>query len=218
MKNIILLFLFASCSGSTNLNNSNFAPAQNKINSAETQNINSDKPKTWQVVKSINERTVKGRIAIVEAVGKSSDAEIETLFKIQCPTKQLSITELEFTFRNTNKLKTFSFDDFEGPDAPNLKKKLVEFRVDSPQKKMSWLAIGTGGYGGNGEPNAFFISPATTNKPDRTEEIARIIADGNAQITIVVHDGKDYKKTLEATFPAIEISSDTAKYLNGCRP
>jgi len=215
MKSIFLLiFLLSSCSGSTVLNNSNFAVAQNKNNSVETQNTGAVKSNTWQIETSTN-----GRIAKVEAIGKTSNStEIETVFKIQCPTKQNLVTSVEFIVRNTSKINNFSFDDFEGPDAPNLKKKLVDISVISPQKKISWLAIVTGGYGGNGESDAFFINPSTTNKLDRTEEIAQMIAEGNARITLVVHDGKDYKKTVEATFPAIEISSDTAKYLNGCRP
>lgn len=171
-------------------------------------------PKIWL----LRESNPNMRIATVGSIGISPNGDVETILEIQCPTEKNSVTNISLIVQKAHSITNFDFESFEGPDAPNLRKNLVEIETWPETPNLRWLAQVTGGYGGNDEPDSFMFSLSSLNKPDRAVEFARIIADGKSGLRVIVHDGKDDKKTIEAAFPSIDPTGSVAKWLNGCRP
>lgn len=124
---------------------------------------------------------------------------------------------MEFIVRATGSSPDFDFDSFEGPGAPNLDKQLVEFKTESTRSKDVWKVAVAGWYGGNGEGDAFVFSPSTLNKTDQTVRIAKAVSSGEVVLTAIAHDSRRWDRTLEATFPKLDPSSEAASVLNGCR-
>jgi hypothetical protein len=93
---------------------------------------------------------------------------------------------------------------------------LIEFRAVSPNGTVSFRESVGGVYGGAGETDAFNFESFNIER-NKLMRLARMIAKGSTELTVIVHDYKDYSKTIETTFPAIGASSDVAKILNGCR-
>ena len=135
------------------------------------------------------------------------------MLRIQCPTPMNDVTNIEFVVSETDQLSEFDFNSFEGPYAPNLTKKLVEFKIHSDARTDKWLAKVHGSYV---ETDSFRFGPSADNQPDRTDEIAQKLANGNVSLTVIVHDSRDWNRTLQATFPPIDLNSETASRLNGC--
>ena len=217
-KFIVLAIFFTCCSASAVQENSNSVVMQTPViaqtdkNSDSTRKLNDSISNTWQM--RINDSKV--RTAVVMANSKTPNGEAQAIFWLQCLANPNYVVSIDFIVRDTSKITGFNFDDFEGPDAPAQRKKLVEFRAVSPQSNLSFRASVAGGYGGAGEPDAFFFTPDATNR-DKDIQLARMIAKGSTKVTVVVHDYRNNQKTIEATFPAIDASSDVAKMLNGCR-
>lgn len=220
MRKFIVLFFFflTSCAASAVQNVSNSVAPQNLViaqtnnNSDSTRKLNDSISKTWQM--RINDSKV--RTAVVMTIGKTPNGEAQTIFWLQCPADPNYVVSIDFIVRDTSKITGFNFDDFEGPDAPAQNKKLVEFRAVSPRGSLSFRDSVAGGYGGAGEPDAFFFATGAT-KPDKKMQLAQMIAKGSTEVTVIVHDYRNNRNTIETTFPAIDVSSDVAKILNGCR-
>ncbi len=217
-KFIVLIFFFISCSTSAVQEVSNSVAPQNPVvaqtndNSDSTRKLNDSISKTWEM--RINDSQV--RTAVVMTIGKTPNGEAQTIFWLQCPADSNYVTSIHYIVRDTSKITGFSFDDFEGPDAPAQAKKLVEFRATSPRGKLSFRDSVAGGYGGAGEADAFFFATGAV-KQDKIMQLAQMIAKGSTEVTVIVHDYQNNGNTIETTFPAIDASSDVAKILNGCR-
>ncbi|HLM62247.1 MAG TPA: hypothetical protein VK308_15690, partial [Pyrinomonadaceae bacterium] len=205
----VLLFFLTSCSAFAVQNP---IVAQNMYDSESARKKNDSISKTWQM--RINDSQV--RTAVVMTNGKTPNGEAQTIFWLQCPADQKYVVAIHYIVRNSSKITDFDFASFEGPGAPGSEKKLVEFRVVSPNGKLSFRDSVAGWYGGAGEADAFVFGTGAT-KQDKIMQLARLVAKGSAEVTFIVHDYQDYRKTIETTFPAIDPSSDVAKFLNGCR-
>lgn len=211
----ILILLLASCS--SNQIQQSSVDISNEIKASETENEdNTSKTpvstQDWKIIAN----DINGRVAEVSAKGKTPDGEVQTTLQLQCPTEKNSVIVFVYNV-STDKISSFDFDYFEGPGAPALKRKLVEIQANSPQKNLYWNYSVAGGFGGNGIGSEFFFSPSTNNKPDKTAQIAQMIAKGSTEVIITVHDPQDQKKVIKTTFPAINSSSEVARILNGCR-
>jgi hypothetical protein len=211
-----MLFL-TSCSASVVQENSSFAVpqntvvAQNNYDSESVRKKNDSISKNWEIrINNANART-----AVVMTNGKTPNGEAQTIFWLQCPAEENPLVSINYIVRDSSKITDFGFDNFEGPDAP-AQEKLVEIRTVSPNGNLSFRTPLAGWYGGAGEPDAFVFGKGTT-KQDKIMQIAHLIAKGSTEVTITVHDYRDYRKTIETTFPAIDASSDVAKILNGCQ-
>jgi hypothetical protein len=216
----IFILLLASCSGHQLQQNSNVEVSQNNTDSNISQNKanNSETNSTedWAVI--VNNEY--GQYAKVLAVGKTPDGEAFTSLTLHCPTKkdkENPVISFEYSVNNPDKIPSFNFDYFEGPNAPVLERKLVEIQANSPRGNLYWNFVAAGWYGGFAEVIAFVFSPSTSNKPDKTAQFVRMIAEGSTEVTITVHDYQDNQKVIKTTFPAIDPSSNVARVLNGCR-
>ena len=211
MRKLLPLILFlTSCSTSAVQETSNFVVSQNRDDFNITQKENDFvATQTWKV----NVNDSNARIASVSANGKTPNGEVQTLFNLQCPPEQNPLVSIEYIVRDSNKTLRFSFDDFEGPDAPAQKKKLVEIRAISPYNNLSFHTAVSGYY----VADEMFAFGLGTIKQDQISQLARMVAEGSTEVTFIIHDYRDYRKTIETTFPAIDVSSDVAKTLNGCR-
>jgi hypothetical protein len=161
---------------------------------------------TWQV------HTNKyGNTAWVGARGTGPNGEIQATLSIQCPAQKNDLTTIELIVHRTGEIPDFDFDNFEGPDAPNADKDLITIRTDSDTGKSESKVSASGWYGGRGEADAFVFAAHISSR------IARDVAVGKVRISFVVQDANRSERTLEATFPKMDPSSDVATMLNGCR-
>ena len=167
-------------------------------------------PSAWQILPSQN-----GVIALVGAFGKGPDGEIKTTLLIQCPTPTNDVTAIEFIVHKTGTLRDFDFDSFEGPYAPNLTKRLVEFHTTVGERTDRWSARVSGRYGGLGDADAFYFT--LVDSQSRLENIAKAVSRGEAVLMVIAHDGRNWNRTLEAQFPRIDPDSETASRLHGCK-
>lgn len=217
-KLIVLMFFLTSCSASAVQNVSNSVAPQNPViaqtndNPDSTRKLNDTISKTWQM--RINDSKV--RTAVVMTNGKTPKDEAQTIFWLQCPANSDYSASINYIVRDTSKITGFDFDSFEGPNAPANEKILVEYQAVSPNGNLSFRDSGGGVFGGAGEGDAFEFETSKINQ-DKIRQLARMIAKGSTEVTVIVHDYKDYSKTIETTFPAIDASSDVAKILNGCQ-
>lgn len=213
----VLLIFLTACSNEQVKENFNLKTDDNSI---KTQTNNSaDLTKTISVTYdwAITMNETYMRKAVVRSVGKSPNGEVDTTFELQCPTKENQVTTFTYKVWNPRQIPNFNFDYFEGPDAPALKEKLVSIQAHSPDKSLDWQFSTAGLYGGFAEIIAFEFSPSTFNKPDKTAQLAQMIAKGSTEVIITVQDNRDKNKTIKSTFPAINPKSDVANILAGCR-
>jgi hypothetical protein len=61
------------------------------------------------------------------------------------------------------------------------------------------------------------IQPLFIFRLVKTKRLERLIAKGSTEVTFVIHDLEDYKKTIKITFAEIDSSSEMTKDLNDCR-
>ena len=209
-KLIILVFFLTSCSASAVQDNSNFvAQKKDDSNVALNEDVVS---RIWRI--NINDS--QARAAQISAIGKTPDGETQTIFWLQCPAEKNNLVSINYLVQNSSKISNFNFDDFEGPDAPVQNKKLVEIRATSSHETLSFRTAVAGSYGAVEDLPAFVFELGTI-KQDKIMQLAQMVAKGSTKITFVVHDNRDYQKTVETTFPAIDAAGDVAKTLNGCR-
>lgn len=226
MKKIFtLFFILICCTCSKTQQNAAIELSQNKNETNTGQEINeTNNPKDsaqsqdWVLV--VNDEYAQ--IARVSAIGDSPDGEIYTTLIVECSISSLnegkknSVLRFSYSIDNPDKISSFDFNYFEGPNAPALEKKLVEIQANSSQKNIFWRFATSGRLGGYAEVIAFVLTPSPYNKPDRTVEFAQMIAKGSTEVTITVHDSQDDKKLIKTIFPAIDPSSEVARILDGC--
>jgi hypothetical protein len=218
MKSLFILLIFlTSCSGiKTQENFNSEANKDSTLNQAKDDANTSKNPaadEDWAVTMNATYM----RTARISRMGATPDGEVFTAFELQCPSKENSVTSFTYQVWNPSQIPSFNFSYFEGPDAPALKVKLMKIEAYSPDKRVSWQFKPAGLYGGYAEELAFEFSPSTFNKPDKTAELAQMIAKGSTEVTITVQDNRDKEKIIKSTFPPINPLSDVAKILNGCR-
>lgn len=203
---LLSMCLFIRCSRGT---------PTNEVHSSETTTETLPSPESQRYIDSLPldswqvQTSRYAKLAFVKTQGQGPNGEIQTLLRLQCPTTENSLTNIEYSVVDVSSIPEFDFDSFEGPGAPNLTKPLVEF-VWGTQK---WTAAVAGWFG---DPDIFVFSPSTFNKPDQTNRIARTLAAGTTGLTVIAHDRKDWNRTLRTTFPPIDQSSNVAEILNGC--
>ena len=129
---------------------------------------------------------------------------------LRCPANSDYVVSIDYIVRDANKIKSFNFGDFEGPDAPAQNKQLIEFRAISPSGDLTFRGSVSGGYGGAGEAGAFFFTPNAGNQK-KVEQLAQLIAKGSTQVIVIVHDYRNNRKTIETAFPAIDPASDMVR-------
>lgn len=201
-KLLVLILLSTSCSVPYVEKNSNLIAVRKQDDSNNTEwKDNFVASPNWKITSD----NPYGRIAIVSATGRTPDGETSTIFKLQCPAEQNSTATISFLVRNTEKIIGFNFSDFEGPNAPASKKKLVEIEAISPRGRLSFKTNTSGWYAA---PNVFVFSPGTT------KSLEHLVAEGSTEVTFIVHDNRNYQKTIAMKFPAMDSSSDVVKLLD----
>ncbi len=209
---IIIAVLFSSSASCSRADEMRALPADKGITSAPETRDETPVELIWQIEPSYN-----GIVAVVGVDGKGPNGVIRTTLRVQCPTPANDVTTIEFVVRKTGRVKDFNFDSFEGPYAPNLRKKLVEFNRHTEKGTDKWLAMVHGSYGADDRADAFRFGLSSFNDPDKTNSIAQTLASGTASLTVIAHDGRDWNRTLEATFPKLDPNTETASVLNGCK-
>ncbi len=163
-------------------------------------------PLVWKFLLNDEE---DGRLAVVRASAETPNGEVRAMLRLDCPSTAGSIQILVGDMEETGfNLANYSVSS----ELPIIKKNLVEIRAVSPKGKMSFKtkANGTIGYP-NLYPTVIFFELI------RTKRLEQLIAKGSTEVTFVIHDIEDYKKTITVTFPAIDSSSQMAKDFKGCR-
>jgi hypothetical protein len=150
-----------------------------------------------------------GKIAVVRATGKTSNGNVRTKLKLDCPGRDSATTVLVGDMESSGfNLGSYSLNS----GSPVAKKNLVEIRAISPKGKLSFKTKADGHIGyENLHPTVIFFELAKTKK------LERLIAKGSTEVTFVIHDLEDYQKTITVTFPAIDSSSQMVRDLKGCR-
>ncbi|MEO8572576.1 MAG: hypothetical protein ABI481_01295 [Pyrinomonadaceae bacterium] len=132
---IIIAALFSYSASCSRVDEPKVPTPGEEITSASEPRDERPVPSTWQIEPSYN-----GIVAVVGVDGKGPNGVIRPTLRIQCPTPSNDVTSIEFVVRKTGRVKDFDFDSFEGPYAPNMTKRLVEFNTDSEKQHDTWLA------------------------------------------------------------------------------
>ncbi|MBC7797438.1 MAG: hypothetical protein H7Z37_11235 [Pyrinomonadaceae bacterium] len=221
MRRFIASICFLTCCAALLLQNSFDSAAQQKPNDAQIKD-NPDSPRkpddsvlnVWRT--TTNNANV--RTASVTTNGKIPNGEARMMLRLGCFADSNTISSVDLIVLDAFNIKSFNFSDFEGPDAPAGNKKLVEFRAVSPRGNLSFRVSVAGYYSGASETEGFVFTtyPKTDAKQDKIRRLARMLAEGSTEVTVIVYGYRDNRKTIEAAFPAIAATSDAAETLNGC--
>jgi hypothetical protein len=150
-----------------------------------------------------------GKLAVVRAPAITLNGTVKAKLRLDCPSTvgsiQILVGDMEETGFN---LANYSVSS----ELPIIKKNIVEVRAVSPKGKMSFKTKANGNIGyPTLYPTVIFFELI------KTKRLEHLIAKGSTEVTFVVHDIEDYKKTITVTFPAIDSSSQMAKDFKGCR-
>ncbi len=107
------------------------------------------------------------------------------------------------------KLAPFSFDDFEGPDAPTIGKSLMRIGVDrSGQAALTYQASPSGSYVADGV-FMFEVSEMTQKPSSIAKSIIKALADDKAQtLHIAIADPHDPKRMLDVSLAVADKHGD----------
>jgi hypothetical protein len=167
-------------------------------------------PRVWKFL--LNDEYY-GRLAVVRAEAETANGKVKSMLRLDCPGKgtypgasiAIIVGDMEKSGFNLGNYSVSS-------SPPVLKKNQVEVRAVSPKGELSFKTKADGNIGyDNQYPTIIFF------RLIKTKKLERLIAKGSTEVTFVIHDLEDYKKTIKVTFPEINSSSEMSKDLNGCR-
>ena len=149
------------------------------------------------------------RVARVTADGMTPSGPAETTLQLRCSDWSKGVLSLEYAVSGFEKIRGFSFDNFEGPDAPAARRKLAAVRVRTPRGEVT-VRKRVAGY--LTQPGVFAFSI------DRLDHrLSKEIIGGRSKIAFTVHDSRDRNKSITSEFPAFGESGAVAKAMTGCK-
>lgn len=106
-------------------------------------------------------------------------------------------------------LAPFSFDDFEGPDAPTTEKSLMRVSVNrTGQPALAYQASPSGSYVADGV-FVFEVSEMTQKPSSIAKSVVKALADDKAEsLNIVITDPKDAKRSIDLTVAVADKRGD----------
>lgn len=210
-KLVVLTFFLIFCSAAAVLQN-RVAAQQTNTNSAQPPKLNDSVSDAWRTTISDS----KILTAAVTTGGKTPTGEAQTMFQLQCRADSHQIAAINYIVLDASEIKGFKFSDFEGPDAPVKLKKLIEFRAVSPGGSLIFRVSAAGYYNNAGERIGFYLTTYPNTQRGNVARLARMIAKGSTEVTVIVHGYRNNRKTIETTFPAMDAASAAAKTFSGC--
>jgi hypothetical protein len=166
----------------------------------------------WQT--SVDKHGV--RKAQVLAEGATPDGEAKTVLTIQCSSGTGSQTSIIYSVMGADKMQRFSFDDFEGPDAVAIKKKLTTFQVVFSAGEGATEKTAVTGYFAESDTFAFELSAKLNDAGTVSHLIEAMTSPSATKIKVTVEDNRNAKRTLQTEFPVTGAAGAIKETMKGC--
>jgi hypothetical protein len=153
--------------------------------------------------------------ADVTATGQTPDGPTQMTLQADCSTGKGGVANLVLTVVGAAKMKNFGFEDFEGPDAPAMRKPLVTMTVHRPRGDLVTTTAVTGSYTVSDEGFEFNLS-LDYNRPSKVTRITDALRQDGTGISVSVRGLKDPKKAINVDFPATGAPTVLGEIMNGC--
>jgi hypothetical protein len=164
----------------------------------------------WQVKKEGGVMSAE-----VGADASTPDGTARSTLAFQCAPGKGGTATVRFTVLAAVKIKSFDFDDFEGPDAPATGRQLVTFIV---QRAAGDLVVKTSvsGYYTVSDEGFAFENSAMANARSKVTQLGDALMNGASAISVRVKGLKNAQKTIEATFPAAGAGAILGQVMQAC--
>lgn len=112
-------------------------------------------------------------------------------------------------------LHPFSFGDFEGPDAPARKRRLMQVTVVRKTEPVAAFSVAPSGWYPVADNFAFGVSALSREPRSTPMAILKALAEGADSLHIVITDSRDAKRKLAITVPVAGKRTEFKSLLSG---
>ena len=164
---------------------------------------------TWSTVQNDHGARTLSFKGTANLMGKPVPVELQFFCSYENTKMLHGAIGFDMRVNGVEKLAPFSFDDFEGPDAPTIGKSLMQIAINrTGQTALTYQASPSGSYVENGV-FMFEVSEMTQKPSSIAKSVVKALADDKAEsLHIVITDPKDAKRTLDLTISMADKRGD----------
>jgi hypothetical protein len=158
------------------------------------------------------QRTGELRSVIADGRADTPDGPVDARLVLFCREGKGGWIGLDCTFHRPagsgypQGTKGFHFDDFEGPDAPALRRRLTRLAVTGGARPFQVTVAQSGSL--SSELQGFtFTAGGPNTGPNPVKRLLRSVVPGSGKLTVSIQDSQDPKALIRAEFPATGLSS-----------
>jgi len=154
------------------------------------------------------------RSATTWAQGRTPSGQVPMKLEVRCRPGPDGVASIIFSVRGAQAIHTFTFDDFEGPDAPAAKRKLSTIRVVALRRDVSVTTSLTGSYLEDGT-FAFNLSAPLVGR-NEVKWLTDAIILGSLLVVVTIEDPRNAKRRIYAQFQASSAAVPVTNTMDGC--
>jgi len=154
------------------------------------------------------------RAASIWAQGRTPSGQVPMKLEVRCRPGPDGAATIALAVRGAQDMRAFSFEDFEGADAPAARRKLATIRVVALRRDVSVTTSFAGGY----QEDGFFAFTLSAPLVGRNEVkwITDAIILGAVLVVVTVQDPRDSRRRIHAQFQTRGATAAVTNTMDGC--
>jgi len=165
---------------------------------------------TWHFAEGANGL----RSATTWAQGRTPAGQVPMKLEVRCRPGPDGVASIIYSVRGAQALRNFSYEDFEGPEAPAAKRKLGTIRVVALRRDVSVTTSFTGSYQEDGT-FAFNLSAPLVGR-NEVKWLTDAMILGAVLVVVTIQDPRDSKRRIHAQFQASSAAVPVTNTMDGC--